>query len=57
MKIARNTARDRAVTRELEACGWKVLRIWEHALKQERRVAQRAIAALAGDVRAVKRNC
>ena len=27
-------ARDRRVTRQLRARGWKVLRIWEHALKK-----------------------
>lgn len=32
VKIKRNRARDRAVDRELRACGWRVLRIWEHAL-------------------------
>ena len=31
-KIARNRARDRWVTRTLRASGWRVLRIWEHAL-------------------------
>lgn len=33
-KIARNKARDRRVARELRAAGWKVLRVWEHALKK-----------------------
>jgi DNA mismatch endonuclease (patch repair protein) len=32
-KIARNRARDRAVVRVLRASGWRVVRIWEHALK------------------------
>jgi DNA mismatch endonuclease (patch repair protein) len=32
-KVARNMARDRRYTRELRRGGWKVLRIWEHALK------------------------
>jgi DNA mismatch endonuclease (patch repair protein) len=31
-KIARNQARDRLVTRTLRKAGWRVLRIWEHAL-------------------------
>ncbi|MEZ5387421.1 MAG: very short patch repair endonuclease [Prosthecobacter sp.] len=33
-KIERNRARDREVTRTLRGKGWKVLRIWEHALKK-----------------------
>ena len=44
-KIARNRSRDRRVTRELRARGWRVLRIWEHALK--RRSERRLIARLA----------
>lgn len=31
-KLARNKARDRATTRRLRNKGWKVVRIWEHAL-------------------------
>jgi DNA mismatch endonuclease, patch repair protein len=31
-KIARNRAHDRLVNRTLRACGWRVLRIWEHEL-------------------------
>ncbi|HEY8933192.1 MAG TPA: very short patch repair endonuclease [Rariglobus sp.] len=31
-KIARNQARDLLVTRTLRACGWRVLRLWEHEL-------------------------
>ena len=31
-KIARNQARDRLVTRQLRARGWRVLRLWEHEL-------------------------
>ena len=32
-KVIRNQTRDRAVTRELKKKGWRVLRIWEHELK------------------------
>ncbi len=32
-KILANRARDRAVGRELRARGWRVLRIWQHALR------------------------
>jgi len=31
-KIQRNQERDRQVTRTLRAKGWKVVRLWEHAL-------------------------
>jgi DNA mismatch endonuclease (patch repair protein) len=34
-KIERNQARDRDTDRQLEASGWKVLRIWEHVLVAE----------------------
>lgn len=33
-KIKRNKARDRAVTKELRAQGWLVVRIWECEIKQ-----------------------
>ena len=47
-KSAGNKARDRLVTRTLRACGWKVLRIWEHELarKNERRLLSRLHRAL-----------
>lgn len=32
-KIARNRARDAAVTSSLPGLGWRVLRIWEHELR------------------------
>ncbi|NBV22498.1 MAG: very short patch repair endonuclease [Proteobacteria bacterium] len=32
-KLAANVARDRRVNRALRRSGWRVLRIWEHALK------------------------
>jgi DNA mismatch endonuclease (patch repair protein) len=37
-KIAKNRARDRLVNRELRKAGWRVLRIWEHALTRRRAV-------------------
>ena len=42
-QIARNQARDRLVTRQLRAKGWRVLRIWGHALtrKNEKRLLAR----------------
>lgn len=46
-KLRRNRARDRAVTLELRRRGWKVLRLWEHALRGPKQVAQRCRRALA----------
>ncbi len=34
-KIARNIARDHANTIRLRMSGWKVIRVWEHELKNE----------------------
>ena len=47
-KLARNTERDRMVTRSLRKAGWTVLRIWEHdlAAKCWPRVARRVARAL-----------
>jgi len=42
-KIAGNVARDRTIAKQLEACGWSVVRIWEHQIR--RRPAE-AIARL-----------
>jgi DNA mismatch endonuclease (patch repair protein) len=49
-KILRNRARDRQVTRELRAAGWKVLRIWEHSLKMPGPVIARIHRALARSI-------
>ena len=48
VKIARNRQRDREVNRLLLAKGWRVLRIWEHALtrKNEKRTTARISRAL-----------
>ena len=45
-KIARNVTRDKRVARQLRRQGWGVLRFWEHALKNEDRVASRVGRAL-----------
>ncbi len=45
-KISRNKERDRRVARELRGAGWRVLRIWEHLLKNEREVMRRIRDAL-----------
>ena len=47
-KLVANRTRDRLVTRTLTRAGWKVLRIWEHALTGDgRRVAERVSKVLA----------
>ncbi len=48
-KLTRNAARDREVTRTLRKTGWRVLRVWECALKRARQVAtvRRIMHALA----------
>ena len=53
-KLAANVARDWKVNRALRAAGWRVLRIWEHALarRQEARLARRIRRFL--DVSAVR---
>jgi DNA mismatch endonuclease (patch repair protein) len=45
-KISRNAERDRNVNRLLRRQGWRVVRIWEHALNNPTRVAARVQAAL-----------
>jgi len=40
-KILRNKKRDRLVSRTLRQKGWRVVRIWEHEIKFESRVARR----------------
>jgi DNA mismatch endonuclease, patch repair protein len=35
-KIQRNRARDRQVTEELKRGGWRVVRIWEHSVRNPR---------------------
>ncbi|HEX9786189.1 MAG TPA: very short patch repair endonuclease [Opitutaceae bacterium] len=47
-KISRNRARDRNVNRQLRECGWRVLRIWEHALAKKFEARLRARLAQAG---------
>ncbi len=40
-KISRNAARDRVTTRRLRQAGWRVLRLWQHSLKDSDFVARR----------------
>jgi DNA mismatch endonuclease (patch repair protein) len=48
VKLARNAARDREVTRALHKAGWRVLRVWECALTRTRsaRTAARIVRVL-----------
>ncbi len=39
-KIARNRARDKIVTMRLRRAGWTVVRVWEHSLKDEKRLVK-----------------
>jgi DNA mismatch endonuclease (patch repair protein) len=39
-KISRNAARDRATTRLLRQTGWRVIRFWQHSLKDSDSVAR-----------------
>ncbi len=52
-KIEGNRARDRAQTRWLRSRGWRVLRIWEHALKP--RLATRTVGRLTRALQAPER--
>jgi DNA mismatch endonuclease (patch repair protein) len=45
-KVARNRARDLEVTKALRKAGWRVVRLWEHQLKQPGRVVWRLRVAL-----------
>lgn len=40
-KLSANASRDRYVTKSLRRQGWRVLRIWEHELADETKVARR----------------
>ena len=40
-KFVRNRARDRAVSRQLRASGWRVMRVWEHAFDNPSRIVAR----------------
>lgn len=45
-KIATNMRRDRRTRRLLRAQGWRVFRIWEHALPRELSVSSRVVSAV-----------
>jgi len=46
-KAARNKARDKAVSAALRKGGWRVLRVWEHELKNPNNCIQRLKKQLA----------
>jgi DNA mismatch endonuclease (patch repair protein) len=45
-KIERNMSRDKLVGRRLKASKWFVVRIWQHELKEERKIANKVRRAL-----------
>ena len=45
-KLVRNKSRDRQISLHLRRRGWTVLRLWEHQLNDEAKVAQRIAATL-----------
>jgi DNA mismatch endonuclease (patch repair protein) len=45
-KLEGNILRDRLVRRSLTNLGWRVLRVWQHELKEPERVAKRVCRAL-----------
>lgn len=48
-KIDSNVKRDRVVNRTLRKKGWKVLRIWEHELKNEKIVKRKILDKIKND--------
>ena len=50
-KISRNLARNRAITITLRSSGWRVLRVWAHALHHPGTVVRRITSELKGAVR------
>lgn len=53
-KIARNIRRDRETNRLLKRAGWRVLRVWEHALRSSDSVARRIDSKLMDPHRSCK---
>lgn len=51
-KIARNIQRDRETNQRLREAGWRVLRVWEHALRSPEVVARRIASKLS-----IERDC
>ncbi len=42
-KIGRNIERDKVVSKQLRKEGWKVVRVWEHELKDEQKLLRRLL--------------
>jgi DNA mismatch endonuclease, patch repair protein len=40
-KLRKNVARDKHVSRQLKASGWRVVRIWQHELREPHKVVKR----------------
>lgn len=53
-KLKRNQKRDRKVTKALQKAGWRVLRLWSHALGNPRMVAWRITLALSASAQQCK---
>jgi DNA mismatch endonuclease (patch repair protein) len=53
-KVTRNKQRDKTVNRLLRQKGWRVLRIWEHELKDARKLAARLRGRLCLEPRRVR---
>ncbi|WP_444934536.1 very short patch repair endonuclease [Microbulbifer sp. JTAC008] len=45
-KINKNCERDKRVTKELQESGWRVLRIWEHEIKEDLPACVKRVEAL-----------
>lgn len=49
-KLQGNRDRDRFVTRSLRKLGWKVIRIWEHELREQDRVAEKLLDVMLSQI-------
>jgi DNA mismatch endonuclease (patch repair protein) len=45
-KLKRNAERDALVNKQLRLCGWRVLRIWQHEIRESNKVARRVANVL-----------
>ncbi len=45
-KLQRNRERDQKVNRELKKVGWRIVRVWQHELKDPNKVAQKLVRIL-----------
>lgn len=53
-KLDRNKKRDRSVNRTLRELDWRILRIWQHELREPRKVARRVEQSLIARLSAAK---